>query len=603
MSVPSNKNHPTSNGVNTGQGLPPLLGRPSPLGSPTGNNKLPVTPSSSNNNGAGSTSLLNTSILHFFRVRTLAGQFRLLVLVAIILAMLALGVTFWVLGNVYQDFYTIASNSAPSVKIAQDLGQAVQNADTAAANYQLYARINVTRSDYDPKVYGGCQHDNSGNATTGLSECAWQDFLSSRQQVYDLIYQARINITYPGEADAVNAITNRFLDYTGLVTTMKTELDQGHSEAALAIYKSAEDILTGNLGGIPLDAQGHSPEEQLKLKGWQGFDPTKLYLGIAANVHKLGAINQTYLDKAFAEAQSNITVYLRVVVVVYLLLIICLALLCFRHAQITHRVLNLGYSLALVGALLVSYFLLNALITTNNAYRNLQTDFTTINAIAQAQLLLADGNADESRVLLNPSGLALDTTNTLLNASVLQRFDSGNLKQDFLTKQKLITNTFNNLWISVNSLSSITTTDITEAAAAGYLCKITPEPSANTCPNNSDFALSNYLRIDSDIRQALDIGLLAKAISIDIGYQPPDGSDYYFNIIDQTLNQLSNLNSAAFDKISCEALGPTNANLGHTCITTNIGSSIPFLQISIWVVLPFVALSAFSGFWFIRRQF
>jgi hypothetical protein len=250
----------------------------------------------------------------------------------------------------------------------------------------------------------------------------------------------------------------------------------------------------------------------------------------------------------------------------------------------------------------MSYFLLNTLITTSNTYHNLQTNFTTVNTIAQAQLLLADGNADESRVLLNPSGLALDTTNTQLTASVLQRFDSGNLKQDFLTKQQLIANTFNSLWSSANGLSS-STTDITEATTANYLCKITPEPNANACANNSDFALSNYLRIDSNIRQALDSGLLAKAISIAIGYQPPDGSDYYFNIVAQSLSELSNLNSAAFDKITCAAIGPTNANLGHTCTTANISSSIPLLQISIWVVLPFVALSAFSGFWFIRRQF
>ena len=277
-------------------GATPVITRPGPLASPpTG----PTAPAP----------LPPRGLARLVRFDTLAGQFTTLILATVVLAVIGLATSYVVLTGIENSYKDLVNNSSPGIIAAENLNQAFENADAAAANYQLFSRVDVSSPDFDPKVYG----DTNAQAICkiGLRNCAWQDFLNSRQQVNDALFKARANIFHKGEADAINAISSRFLDYIGQINVMKSELDAGHRETALAAYKAAHDILVGNLNNVLLIA-GHSPEEQLKLNNWvdsngNAFDTTLPRLGIEANAHKLAEINIRALNTAYNSETNSIT--------------------------------------------------------------------------------------------------------------------------------------------------------------------------------------------------------------------------------------------------------------------------------------------------------
>jgi hypothetical protein len=502
-----------------------------------------------------------------------------------VLAAIALIISYQVLSQTEANFKTIISDSAPSIIASQKLGQAMQDADAAAANYQLFSRIDVSSPDFNPDVYGTPKDP---TCKAGLRACAWQDFLDARQQVNDALFNARKNITYPGEADAINTISTRFLDYVGRINVMKYELDAGHREIALAAYKSADDLLLGNLNNVILDAQGHSPEEFMALAGWQIFDTTKPYLGINANIEKLTEINQNALNTAASNASSSINLNIIIVGMVVALLVICLAFICIRHASVTHRLINPGYTIALLIAIAVLSILLLKLNTAKDDYKTVAIDsFASIKASAIAREIAADSNTDESRLLLSPEGPGLDSTNPILTTDVRQAFGKAKLAKDFTTKTNLVKAQLNIAWANV--------TYVNEERAA--LCKVIDNPKLNQsaggpCPLNSSFGFTNYLAIDSRIRTAFDQNLLASAITIDVG-----DSNTAFNTFDSGMSELSQVNEKHFDIAACDAVGLTE--FGNTC---SGGGYIPTLEVVVLVGFALVALSAIGGFLFFRRQ-
>jgi hypothetical protein len=526
-------------------------------------------------------------LANIFRFDTLAGQFSSLVLLTVVLAAIALFISYQVLTQTEANFKTIISDSAPSIIASQKLGQAMQDADAAAANYQLFSRIDVSSPDFNPDVYGTPKDP---NCKAGLRACTWEDFLDARQQVNDALFNARKNITYPGEADAINTISTRFLDYVGRINVMKYELDAGHREIALAAYKSADDLLRGNLNNVTLDAQGHSPEEIMALSGWQMFDTTEPYLGINANIEKLTEINQNALTTAANDASNSINLNIIIVGMVVALLIICLAFICIRHASITHRIINPGYTVALLIAVAVLGILLVKLNNAKDDYKTVALDsFASIKASAIAREIAADSNTDESRLLLSPEGPGLDSTNPILTADIQLAFSKAKLARDFATKSNLVKKQLNLAWANVSYTNE-------ERAA---LCKVVDNPTPNQsaiiggpCPSSSSFAFTNYQALDSRIRTAFDQNLLASAITINIG-----DSNTAFNAFDSGMSELSQVNEKYFDVAACNAVGLTE--FGNSCSATGY---IPTLEVAVLVAFALVALSAIGGFLFFRRQ-
>jgi hypothetical protein len=558
MSQP-NPNRFTSSVQSSGQ---PLLTRPGPLAPLPEYEKMPTLEGVRRKKGRS------------VRLDTLNGQFTLLVGFNVLLTLIGLLICFVILASLNNDFNEIINNSAPSIVAAQKLGQAIEDADAEAMNYQLYFRIDLTSPDYDAKIYG----------KTGLRGQSWNNFLRRRQEIYDLLYQARANITYPGEADAISIITNRFFDYQAAIEVMKYELDQGHREVALAVYKSAHDLLVGNLNNVSLDDKGRTPEQLLKLGGWQKLDPNQRYLGIEANIEKLSQINRSALDKAAHNVTGSIDFYTLLVVFMCLLLVSGLGFLCLRHMLVTHRLLNPGYVLALVGTVGLSAYLITSLVSASKDYTNVSTSsFISIEAAARIRALGYDANADESRLLLSPESPGLDSSNPALTTEVRKAFRSDTLTDDFVKKQALIKDQLAIAWGNV-----------TYSGERLALCQTSQTVKGLTgCASNSTFYLDNYLKLDQDIRTSFSKNLLAEAIKVNTGT-----SNDTFSHFDSAIGDLSKVNEAEFDRSACQATGRTH--FGGNCTSAGY---IPILQYGCLIAFPLIMLMTIGGLWYIRSEF
>ncbi len=551
---------PASNSAPAGFGAP----SPGPLAPLPGNSGKPAPI----NRGRG----------QLIRLDTLGGQFNTLVLISVILATLALIASFWVLSSLNQSFSDIVKNSAPSISAAQKLGEAIQDADAKAADYQLTTRIDVTSPDFRPEVYG----DN------GLRNQAWKTFLSRRQEVSSALFNARTNVTYPGEAEALDIISDRFLDYVARINIMRYELDQGHREAALAAYKSAHDLLVGNVGNVPLDDKGRSPEEQLKLRSWdkEKFDVKAQYKGIEANVQKLTEINKRELDKSANATSTSLGVNTLIIGVLCVLLVAMLGFICFRYATITHRIINPGFGLAFIGAVALTIALMTNLLQGSSDYKNISaSSFASVDAATRARQLAADANADESRLLISPETPGLDSTSPALTADVRNAFRSENLKDSFDKKINLMKEQIGLAW-----------GNITFPDERNQLCKVTQNPSGKggACPSGSTYGLDNYLVVDKNIRDNFTKSLLAEAINLNVGK-----SNEAFDAYDGALAKLSQINEDEFDRSSCKAVGLAQFK-ASSC--SQVGY-IPFWQVGVLVLFPLIALATIGGFWYIRREF
>jgi hypothetical protein len=366
---------------------------------------------------------------------------------------------------------------------------------------------------------------------------------------------------------------------------MRYELDQGHREAALAAFKSAHDLLVGNLNNVALDDKGRTPEELLKLGGWQNFDIKKQYLGIEANIQKLSQVNETELNKASKIASDSIVTYTLITIVLSVLLVLGLGFLCFRHAVVTHRVINPGYAVAFLAALILSIVLITTLGQAKDDYKTVAVDsFLSIDDAARIRSLATDANADESRLLLSPESPGLDSTNLSLTAEVIKAFNSDMLTENFNKKQALIKDQLAAAWKNV-----------TYSPERVALCKTSKNVTgAGVCPAVSTFALDDYLKVDSDIRTNFKNNLLAEAIILNTGK-----SNDVFGQFDQAMIDLSLVNEQAFDNSACQAIG--QVQFGGKCNST--GGYVPFLQNLVLVAFPLIALSAIGGFWYFRREF
>lgn len=525
------------------------------------------------------------------RLDTLKGQFTILVLIGVVVSLAGMIASYLILDNIKTSFKEIINNSAPSVVAAQELGQAIQDADAKAADYQLASRVDVTSPDFDTKVlpiYGD----------KGLRNTSWVTFQQRRQEMTNSLFKAQANITYvaQGEAEAIAVISERFIEYVARINIMRYELDQGHREAALAAYKSAHDLLVGNLNNVKLDENGRSPEELSKLKGWTDLTADRKNdckiaakpLGIEANVEKLSAINRCELDKTYDDTKSTLLFHTALVAGLSLVLVLGLVFLCFRYAAVTHRVVNPGFGLALVGAIALSLTLIVTLLQASKDYETVaRNSFSSIESAARARQLASDGNADESRLLISPESPGLDSTHPTLTSDVRSAFRSTVLKDSFDKKRELLNTELGKAWGNI-------TYDGEKAA----LCEVIQNPlqttnqrQAGSCSTN-DFGLARYLTVDGDIRTNFNKNLLAQAITLNIG-----DSNKAFNKVDAALLKLSNVNKTEFDKSACNAIGQDEFDT-KTCS----GGYVPFLETGVLIFFPLIVLAMLGGFWYIRGE-
>ena len=526
-----------------------------------------------------------------FNRNSLLGQFRILAAVIIVLAVIALGVSFWVLSSLQNDFRKVVTKLTPSIVAAQSLGQALEDMDSRAADYQLTSRIDVTNPDFQASVYGA--------PPTGLRETAWSDLQDRRRLVDNQLAIVRSKAVEgdqdnlsAAEVKAINIIDNRFYDYYAEINLMKYELDQGHKEAALANYKAAEDILVGNLGASQRDANGNSREKVLKDNGWNNvnftcatncngqanngalnFDASGAtsYDGIAANIHLLSEINQTRLNDTTGQA-SLILVYITAALVVLLILVIAV-----YYAIITHRVINLGFALAVVASLGVAIALVLTLNAATNDYNNFKNDYVEgTQGIVQASTIAqisADANADLSRLLLSPDSPGLDSTNPALTADVKQAFASTTLVNSYNTKSKQVQ----------NLLNSFNNSDVSNRWATFI---------AGATNNIQQKYIGQHL-----LAPAILAAISPNALP---GNQPSVRQSY--NAFTNSLNTITTSKEKAFDNTACNAISEYQFNTSTACVSPG-GGYLNLLGELIWVIFPLITVLVAAGIWLTTRLF
>jgi len=505
---------------------------------------------------------------------TLKGQFTTLAGLCLLFTLAGLIGSFLILSNVTNNLNEIINNNTPSILAAQRINQAIQDADAKAADYQLYSRIALTNSlpGFDVKA---------------AQLQAWDTIVNRRREAADSLFVARTNITYPGEAESIQTINDRFLAYIGRIDVMRDSLDRGHWEDALSAYKSARDILVGNLGNANLDTGGRSPEEQAKLAGWPNFDTSKSYLGIEANIHRLFAINNSYFEQARDKAISGLNLLILVSVALFAFMISGLGFLNVRTVIVLHRVINPGYLLALLLAIGAAITLIISLNQIRQDYQTIARDsFISVEAVANIRQLAADANADESRLLLSPDATGLNSTSTALSPDVRLAFRSDILTENFTKKQNQIKDQLKTAW-----------NNITYTGELAALCKITAPPNTSRTCTNPNYALDSYLKLDSTIRSDFKQNQLAEAIKIDTGT-----SNQAFDSWDKALVELQNVNETEFNRSACGSLGVLKYTVGCEGLGYNF-SFVPFLQVGIWIIFPLIALGIAGGFLLTYREF
>lgn len=543
----------------------------------------------------------------FLDISTLSGRFQALAGLVIVLAVVAMAVSYFVLSAARQNFGEIVVKVTPSIDAAQRLGQSLEEMDARAADYQLTSRIDVTSPDLNPAVYGA----------QGIRFTAWRELEERRRRVDNALALARSNARptsdsqYRGEADTINVLSNRFYDYFAKINLMRYELDLGRKEAALANYKAANDILVGNLGNVELDARGNSPEKALKDNNWKDVDFTcktncapanqdkarkiqfntaDTYLGLAANVRKLSEINRKRLD-----AIGNFgTLETILVGVTAGLVIIAVLLAGAYYALITHRVINIGFGLAFIGGLVIIGMLFANLSSASQDYNEFSKKYIpSVISAASIQQLSASASADISRLLLSPDSPGLDSTNPSLTSDVKQAFLSDNLLNAYDVKKKQVEQELENLsnLIGTGSEERQTRSDFCEAYRA------------TACPRSTvEWAWIRFTTAVDTIKERFGKNLLADAIAINISpsaTQTQASARDPYNVFATKIESVSTQYKKRFDESSCKSIGVSE--FGNTCVSD--GGYLNWLQVVVLVMFPLLTIMVLGGVWFANRLF
>ncbi len=478
-------------------------------------------------------------VKQLLNLQTLLGRFQGLAALVIILAGIALIFSFFALSSTTSNFRQVVNRLGPSIDASQQLGQALQEMDARAADYQLTSRIDVTSPDFQSQVYG----------LDGLRAQAWNE-LQARRVVVDNklnLLRSKVDPNSKTETDAINIISNRFYDYYAQLNLMKYELDLGRKEAALANYKAAHDILAGSEANY----------------------------GIAANIKKLSDSNLDRLNKTDGPINPLL------MLVIAGLVVLMVGVIAVYYAYVTHRLLNFGFALAVVVGLAAAVLLVAALNAANNDYRKIRdNDVRSIVQTSTIQQLSADAGADLSRLLLSPDSPGLDSTNPVLTSDVKAAFARDSLIKSYNDKR---TRLETELRLSQGADTAAAWTNFT-ARADTILKKYDGKLLADAILIN----IGSQTLLDS-INTSQQRSNDNKLVSARKAYT--DFSD--------SINRIASNSKQRFDKGACDAVG--DSEFGQGCAGSN--GYLNMLQIVVWVAFPLVALLIAAGVWYASRLF
>jgi hypothetical protein len=374
------------------------------------------------------------------------------------------------LSDVRDAAQTIGRDSEPSVVYARQIGLSLADMHASVANALLLG--------------------------SGKDADAWNTYQQERQTVADNLVNAAQNITYPGEKDQIQILSENFVRYQDLVSQAAAASQAQDSSLALASFNQADDLVHNTL--FP-----------------------------AAN--ELARINNDALDQTY---QSHRSTGILMAVVVVLSGLVLLGVLVVTQVFLSRRTRR-TFNPWLIGATVLTLALITTVASTlgaaNEHLRGAKQDaYDSIYALTSARTISYDANADESLWLVAHDDARYETSFTSKTRQISDPWltDAAvqSLPQYVDTHRPVPFNGY-----LANELNNITFVGEREAAlsAATYWSK--------------------YLAIDTQIRGLERGGAHTGAVALDIGTNQ-DQSNWAFDKYDQYVAQLIDINQKEFDR-------------------------------------------------------
>ena len=343
---------------------------------------------------------------------TVKGQCTLLASIILIFSILTGLLVMQALNQAYTNLDTIASGSVPSVDAAQAMSQYIEDIDAKAADYLAAASL----TNKIPCTIIGSNR-NPGLLTD--HDCDQINIDAELVLANQQLYIATHNVTYPGEHTAVERITAGFEEYKADVAieeheyslaASKTDPSDEHLQKARDAYTAATNVLNQRILTQPtLDANGKPVYDETTIPncvlGGRTIAAKDWPLGsLQQNIDCLSSINKGYLDAAYNDTVSflGITTWL----LGLLCLVFCglLGFALIRMMLLTHRVINVGLTLAVLIALILSVMIETSFATMAGRHGAfgvmVQDAYDSTYDTALLKRYGTAANADESRWLI-----------------------------------------------------------------------------------------------------------------------------------------------------------------------------------------------------------
>ncbi len=355
--------------------------------------------------------LNSRALLH--SLTTLKGQFTLLGLLTFLLCLILALTLAQAFQQANTDLETVASGSVPSVDAAQSMAQFMEDIDAKAADYLATAALPVL----EPCSVVGYQAS-VGNLR--VHECDDRNITAEITQANQQLYLAAHNVTNPGERTAIERIMAGFEEYIGDIAIMRSEYSQAanvtdpqdpHMLKARTAYQQANSVLSTHINQLPLSRSNGAPifsEPNVPacMINGQLIDPQAWALSsIHNNLDCLSGINKLHLDDAYSSASSNMLGNQLLAILGSIILWLLLGYTLLRMTLITHRLVNLGLLLALIGSMVLGIGVISHFAQLNGRHGDfgqmVKDDYDSIYYAALLKRYSTAANADESRWLIS----------------------------------------------------------------------------------------------------------------------------------------------------------------------------------------------------------
>jgi hypothetical protein len=345
---------------------------------------------------------------------TLKGQFLLIAVFGLLLSIISAVTLSLLFQRAADDLNTIAYSSIPSVNSAQKFAQYIDDIDAKSADYLATGNL---------KTLVPCTIVGPDNQTTPTAQpqtvhdCDKLNIDAEIPLANHQLYLSAHNVTFPGEETAVERITAGLEDYVTLIRQSQYEYTlangsadphNAHLQLAYNDYKQANQILSQHIQmGTQKNIETQVPSCQLKTGDLttENLSPAQwTNAGISTNADCLSWINKSHVDAAYQDTLTFLSASIFIAIGLCVLFCALILFAVLRMAITTHRIINIGLSLSLLGGIIFSVSaisLLSSYAGDHGTFHKIVSDsYGSVYDAAILERTATNANADESRWLI-----------------------------------------------------------------------------------------------------------------------------------------------------------------------------------------------------------